>query len=346
VDAVKRWIDDFQQRVRPIAFVVGVFKKFGDDRGGRLAALVAYYGFFSVFPAMLVFVTIMAFVLEDRQDLRDSLYESAIGQFPVLGDSIAGVSSQPLTGSASAIVIGLVTALWAGLGAMQAAQDAMNEVWAVARIDHPGFVAKRLRSLAMLVVLGSLLVGSAVLTQVIAAIDILGSASRAALFIGSVVLTSAVFVLSFHVLTVADVSWRQLVPGAIFAGTGYAVLQLAGQWYVTRVVNGASATYGTFAVVIGLLSWLYIQAQLTMFGAEINVVAARRLWPRGLFDRVATEADRTTLVSKVMQGRLAAGMDVEVTFGAEEPDEATTDGPESPEPADENRAASGEPTIS
>ncbi|HEY5873777.1 MAG TPA: YhjD/YihY/BrkB family envelope integrity protein, partial [Ilumatobacteraceae bacterium] len=109
---MKRWIDVRQQRVRPIAFVVGVFKKFGDDRGGRLAALVAYYGFFSVFPAMLVFVTVMAFVLEDRPDLRDSLYESAIGQFPVLGDSIAGVSSQPLTGSATAIVIGLVTALW------------------------------------------------------------------------------------------------------------------------------------------------------------------------------------------------------------------------------------------
>ena len=160
----------------------------------------------------------------------------------------------------------------------------------------------------------------------IAAIDILGSVSRASLFVGSVVLTSAVFVLSFHVLTVADVSWRQLVPGAMFAGTGYAVLQLAGQWYVTRVVNGASATYGTFAVVIGLLSWLYIQAQLTMFGAEINVVAARRLWPRSLFDRVATEADRTTLVSKVMQGRLAAGMDVAVTFDADEPDDPTTNG--------------------
>ena len=367
MDAVKRWIDGFQQRVHPIAFVVGVFKKFGDDRGGRLAALVAYYGFFSVFPAMLVFVTVVGFVLEDRPDLRDSLYESAVGQFPVLGESIAGVSSQPLTGSASAIVIGLVTALWAGLGAMQAAQDAMNDVWAVPRIDHPGFVAKRLRSLAMLIVLGSLLVGSAVLTQVIAAIDILGSVSRSSLFVGSVVLTSAVFVLSFHVLTVADVSWPQLVPGAIFAGTGYAVLQLAGQWYVTRVVNGASATYGTFAVVIGLLSWLYIQAQLTMFGAEINVVAARRLWPRSLFDRVATEADRTTLVSKVLQGRLAAGMDVEVTFDEDDEDdeadkpggrtESTTVGQRTPAPAepaeraepagkDRDRSARTEPTAS
>ena len=324
MDAVKRWIDGVQQRLPAIAFVVGVFKKFGNDRGGRLAALVAYYGFFSVFPAMLVFVTVVGFVLEDRPDLRDSLYESAIGQFPVLGESIAGVSSQPLTGSASAIVIGLLTALWAGLAAMQAAQDAMNEVWAVPRVDQPGFVAKRLRSLAMLIVLGSLLVGSAVLTQVIAAIDILGSVSRASLFIGSVGLTSAVFVLSFHVLTVADVSWPQLVPGAMFAGSGYAVLQLAGQWYVTRVVTGASATYGTFAVVIGLLSWLYIQAQLTMFGAEINVVAARRLWPRSLFDRVATEADRSTLVSKVLQGRLAAGMEVEVTFDADDAEPAVS----------------------
>ncbi|MGD9702680.1 MAG: YihY/virulence factor BrkB family protein [Acidimicrobiia bacterium] len=325
MDAVKRWIDVRQQRIRPIAFVVGVIKKFGDDRGGRLAALVAYYGFFSLFPALLTLVTVLAFVLEDRPGLREDIESSAIGQFPVIGDSIAGVAGQPLTGNVTGIIVGLVGALWAGLGAMQAAQDAMNEAWGVPRVDNPGFVAKRVRSLVMLAVLGGMLIATSALTQVIAAIEIFGPVSRALLFVGSVMLTSAVFVVAFRVLTVADVTWRQLVPGAVVAGTGYAVLQLVGQWYVRRVLAGAEDTYGTFGVVIGLLSWLYLQAQLTMIGAEVNVVAARGLWPRSLFERTATDADRTSLASKVKEAQIAPGMDVEISFTDAGTDDARPD---------------------
>jgi membrane protein len=313
-EAVKQWIDDRQQRVRPVAFIVGVIKKFGDDRGGRLAALVAYYGFFSLFPLMLSLVTVLAFVLEDRPDLRDDIEQSALGQFPVLGDSIAGASGQALTGSTAAIVLGLLGAAWAGLAAMQAAQDAMNEAWDVPRASYPNFFLKRLRSLAMLGLLGALLIVSAALTQIVAAIDVIGVVGRGLLMVGSLALTIGVFIVAFHVLTVADISWRNLLPGSIVAGVGYTALQLVGQLYVNRVLNDAENTYGTFGVVIGLLSWLYLQAQITMIGAEVNVVAARRLWPRSLFGPPSTTADRESFTAQVDEARIAKEMEVIVRF--------------------------------
>ena len=112
---------------------------------------------------------------------------------------------------------------------------------------------------------------------------------------------------------------RRVAPLAFVAGVGYMGLQLIGQWYLRRVINNAEDTYGTFAIVIGLLTWLYLQAQVTMLGAEVNVVAARHLWPRSLFGPPATEADRVSLESQVKAGQLAEDMEVEVTFSGSTP---------------------------
>ena len=318
MDRMKGGIDRVQRRVAPLAFVAGVFKKFGEDRAGQLAALVAYYGFFSLFPALLSLVTILGFVLQDRPDLRDNIVDSALGQFPVIGESLTN-ADQPLTGNPAGIILGLLIALWAGLAAMQAAQDAVNATWDVPRIEHPSFLHKRLRSLLMLIVLGGLLIGTTALTQTLAAIEVIGPVSRALFIAGSLVLTAAVFMVAFRVLTVAEVTWKQLIPGSIVAGVGYMGLQLIGQWYLRRVINNAEDTYGTFAIVIGLLTWLYLLAQMTMLGAEVNVVAARHLWPRSLFGPPATEADRVSLESQVKAGQLAEDMEVEVTFSGSTP---------------------------
>ncbi len=311
-------LDDTQQRIRPAAFCVGVVKKFGDDRAGQHAALIAYYGFFSLFPALLAMVTILGFVLEDRPNLRDDIKASAIGQFPVIGDSIAGATDQPLSGHGLALAIGLAGALWAGMGAMQAAQDAMNGIWDVPRRLYPNYLRKRVRSLLMLALVGGLLIGGAVLTQFATLLDHLGPPARIGLIAASVALDVSVFWVAFRLLTVAQVAWRCLAPGAVVAGCAYYGLQLLGQWYVTRALDGAENTYGTFAVVIGLLSWLYLQAQVTMFAAEVNVVAARRLWPRSLFGPPRTPGDRASLSAEATSQQMHDTEQIEVTF--REPD--------------------------
>jgi membrane protein len=306
-------IDLFQQRNRATSFGVGVLKKFGDDRAGRLAALVAYYGFFSVFPAMLALVTVLGFVLEDNPDLRDDIAGSALAQFPIVGDSIAESVSSGLTGNTVALVVGLAGAIWAGMGMVQACQDAMNEVWAVEREDYPNFVMKRVRSLIMLLLIVVLLVVSTGLGQVVGALGV-GVAGVVLLFIASIVLNIGVFMVAYRVLTVADVSWAQVLRGAIFAGAVYTVLQALGGLYVDRVLKGATETYGTFAVVIGLLSWIFLIAQVLMLGAEVNTVADKRMWPRSLFGQPATPGDRRSHADQARAQKMDDSMTVDVDF--------------------------------
>lgn len=275
-------LDALQFARPPLALPVAVYRKFSDVRAGRLAAIIAYYGFFSLFPAILALVTVLGFVLESDSTLRDDIQSGALGQLPLIGDYVGEAASRPLTGNAVALVIGLLTAVWAGMSAMQAAQDAINTVFDVPRGEQPTFLKKRLRSLLMLVVLGGLLVSGAVLTQFVNALGDVQVVARVLLFVGTLALNVVVFWIAYQVLLAEKQPWRSLLPGAITAGLGYHLLQLVGQLYVNHVLKGAQDTYGTFATVIGLLSWLHVMAQITLLGVVVDAVTAKQDWPRHL----------------------------------------------------------------
>ena len=152
-------IDRFQRRHAGRGSPFAVVKKYGDDQAGYLAALIAYYGFFSVFPLMLVFVSVLGIVLANSPQLQQQIIDSALAQFPIVGPTIAD-EVDAITGNAVALTVGLVTALWAGLGVVQATQNAMNQIWDVPRKDRPNFFISRFRSLLMLFVLGTTLLAS------------------------------------------------------------------------------------------------------------------------------------------------------------------------------------------
>jgi YihY family inner membrane protein len=291
----RRWrrttsrLDRWQRSRRPVAFVVAVVRKFSDDRAGRLAALVAYYGFFSLFPLLLVAVTIVGFAFSGDANVR--LRDSALSQIPVIGDQIRD-QVHPLTGNTVALVIGFLAALWAGLSCMQAAQDAINTVWGVPRRTQSRFFTKRLRSLGALALIGASLGVGAAVAQVATLLHGMPAVGRVATLVLGAAVNTAVFALAFQVLTSRRQRWGALVPGAVLAGVGYTALQVLGQWYVRRRVSGASAVYGTFAAVIGMLSWLYLLAQLCLVAAEVVVVREARLWPRSLGGGPPTAADR------------------------------------------------------
>jgi len=269
--------DRFQMRRRWLAFPMAVVKKFGDDRAGNLAALIAYYGFFSLFPLLLVLVAVLGFILRGNATLQESIVNSALAQFPIIGDQIK-TNVKALSGSAGvALGIGTLVALWAGLGVTNAAQNAFNDVWGVPLTGRPDFLKTRLRSLVMLLVLGGLMIASTVLSG-------LGSASNVQLFgirltslLISLVLNFVLYMLAFRLLVNAPLSWGDVLPGAILGAILWTALQYLGGYYVQRVVKHASAVYGFFGIVIGLLTWIYLAAQLTLYAAEVNVVLAQRL---------------------------------------------------------------------
>lgn len=289
-------IDRLQRRTPWLGFLMGVVKRFGEDGAGRLAAVISYYAFFSIFPLLLAFVTILGFALEGDDELRQDLVDSAVGQVPVIGQQIADASDS-LTGSGLALAVGLGGALWAGMGAMLAGQHAMNTVWDVPRYRQPNLPKARLRALGGLVVLGVGVIGSTAVATLVTAVEGLPFAGRAALVVANVAVNVIVLVLAFKVLTAVPLTVGQLLPGAVVGAIGYVIIQNLGTWLVDRFITGASDTYGTFAVVIGLLSWFHLLGQVTVFAAEINVVRDKRLWPRSWAGGALTDGDRRALAS-------------------------------------------------
>jgi uncharacterized BrkB/YihY/UPF0761 family membrane protein len=149
---ILRAVDEFQQRRVWLAFPVAVWKKFGDDQAGNLAALVAYYAFVSIFPLLLVLVTVLSIALKHNPDLQQRLLNSALAQYPVIGQQLK--PSGPLHRSGLALVIGLVGTFLGARGVATAMQNALNAAWEVPYASRPGFPWALLRSIGLVVVIG------------------------------------------------------------------------------------------------------------------------------------------------------------------------------------------------
>jgi uncharacterized BrkB/YihY/UPF0761 family membrane protein len=118
----------------------------------------------------------------------------------------------------------------------------------------------------------------------------------------------------FRILTPRSIASHDLVPGAVVAGLGYAMLLTAGTGLVQHQLRHAQVLYGPFAFVLGLLGWLYLVAQLSLYAAELNVVRARRLWPRSVVQPPLTPADEDVLEDIARQEERRPEQHVEVDF--------------------------------
>lgn len=301
-------LDRRQQAGRRSSFIAAVIKKFGDDQGSQLAALLAFYGFLALFPLLLVFVSILGFALQGDPAEQQRLLNGALGQFPIISEKL-----RTLKGSGTGLGIGLAGSLLAGLGITGAIQTAFNRVWSVPYKDRPNFIHARLRGIGMLMILGTLSVISTV------AAGFVGASSHAALAVVGGVLVAfvvnvALFLLAFKLLTAAEVSTRQLMPGVLVASIGWQLLQHLGGFYLDHVLKRTSPLYGVFALVLGLLAWLSLGAQIVVLAAEVNVVKARRLWPRSFFSNPLLDADRRAMTSSAEVEERVEEETVEVSF--------------------------------
>jgi membrane protein len=285
--------DRWQRRHAAAAFPVAVVRKFLDDRASNLAALIAYYAFFSLFPLLLVLVSVLGFVLEDNPSLQDDVLDSALARIPVIGAQLED-DIEPLAGSEIALAVGVAGALWAGLGVTVALTRAFEEIWDVPRLDQRGALRVRARGVLVLTALGLALVAATALTGITVGGRIGPAAERVSALGLSLAVNVAIFLAAFGLLTARPVRVPDLLPGVTLAAAGALALQAAGTWYVERTVTRASDTYGTFALVIGLLSWFWLLSHLLLVAAEVNVVRARRLWPRSLTGELEA-ADRSAL---------------------------------------------------
>lgn len=298
--------------------------KFGDDQGFYLAALITYYGFVSLFPLLLLFVSLLGYALQDNPGLQELVLNSALSQFPVIGNQL-GENVQSLNGNAFALIIGILGSLYGGLGVAQAGQHAMNTVWAVPRNVRPDPFRSRGRSLLVLVIVGTGILLTTALSGLTTATANLGDAPAVDLLIRlgaaffAVALNASLFILVFRVLTARKVPIRHIRLGAILAAIAWQILQVVGTYLVGRELATATATYGLFGIVLGLLTWIYLTALVVVLCTEVNVVRAKKLWPRSLLtpftDNVRlTDADRRAYTSYAVSERHKGFQRVEVDF--------------------------------
>jgi YihY family inner membrane protein len=306
-----RRFDRFQQLHSWIAIPIAVVQKFGNDRAGAFATRIAYQALFAVFPLLLVFATALGAVLRDDPELRADIIDSALHDFPIVGSELRS-AAEPLEGSGIGLVVGILGSLYGALGFGHASEAAMNTVWNVPRSSWPNFFHRRVRSLAMVALIGA----GAVVSALVRIVVLQAAPWGAAAFVASLAVDTLVFTMAFMVLTAAPLTWRDVRLGALLAGLLWGALKLLGEWYVGHVLRGATDVYGFFATVIALLTWVFVAAQLVLLSAEVNVVVRDRLWPRSMTQPPLTRADREVFCRLARTTARRPEYDVQVHFGA------------------------------
>ena len=335
-------VDAYQRRHRWAGLPLAVLYKSADDQGGYLAAQITYYGFVAAFPLLLLLATTLGYALHGSQHLQRQVLDSALAQFPVIGDQIA-TNIRSFHGSTAGLVIGMLGCLYGGLGIIHAVQATLNKVWGVPRNSRPNPLRSRLRSLLLLAAGGASVIVTTVLSALGAAAGSygasLGGSMRVLATVLAITLNVTLFIVAFRVLTAPPVTIREIRTGAIAAAVVWQALQWAGALLLGHKLKDATATYGLFAIVLGMLAWIYLGAITTVICAEFNVVRARRLWPRSLLtpfsdDTELTPADQRAYISYARTERHKSFENIDVSFG-----KPPHPGPAEPEPLKDTTSA-------
>ena len=311
-------VDDFQRQHPVIGFPLGVVYKFFDDQGNYLAAMMTYYAFVAIFPLMLLGTSILGFVLEGKPEWQDAILNSALRQFPIIGDQLG--RPEGLRGSAAGVAFGTVAALYGSLGLAQSLQNAMHVAWSVPRNARPNPFYARVKSVVLLLTAGVALLSLTIVSTI-------ASTTTAFFDVGTkwllppltALVVGTMLTILFQFAATGQHSFRRSAPGGYALAVMWQLLQLGGAWYVAEVLVGTTAMTKTFGLVLGLVAFLFLGALTSVLAMEINVVIAHRLYPRALLtiftDAVElTPADRRAYASYARMQRHKGFEQVSVTW--------------------------------
>ena len=319
---IVRALDDWQRRSRWAGVPYGVAKKFGDDNANLLVVSLAWYGFTAIFPLLLVVVTLFGFI--GQRSIGSGII-STLHEFPVVGSSFKPASRSVLPGSALGLVVGLIGLVYGAQGVTQTAQQAMATVWNIPQVQRTGLVTRLGRSLAALLTIGITFVLNAFVTAYATGATV-SYGVRIPILAGLLLVNAGLYFASFAVLTAKEVPSRCLLPGAILGAVGFTALITVGTGLVTHQLKNASATYGAFGSVIGIVAFLLLLAKISMYAAELNPVLTRSLYPRALpLGGEPTPADKEVLADLVHAEQRRDDQAIGVGFGADAADQAAAD---------------------
>jgi uncharacterized BrkB/YihY/UPF0761 family membrane protein len=300
---------------------------------------MTYYGFVALFPLLLLATSILGFLFQGNEHVRQWAVDSTLRNFPIVGDQLGTPAG--LQGSIAGVVVGGLIALYGAMGLGQSTQNAMHVVWSVPRNSRPNPIKLRVKSLLLLLFAGIALVTITAVSLISRESTVLGQNSGPALswLISAVDTALIALVLTFLLrLAAADrLTWRRAAPGGIFIALLWQVLQLLSASYLDRMTHETSSMNKTFGLVLGIIGITFLAANIGVLGMELNVVLARRLWPRALLtpftdDVDLTHADRMAYTSYARAQRHKGFEEVTVNFD-EQDAEAARD-PDDPQDAE------------
>lgn len=313
IEGTIRRIDGLQQRHTSSAFLFGVVKKFGDDNAGNLTIQITYTMFVTIFPLLLLLVTILGIVLAGNPSDRSRVLNSALGQFPIIGQQLGHNLHAMKRSSVLGLIFGVGGLVYGSTGLAQAGLYSMAQIWNIPSAVRPNYLTRMTRSVIFLVVLA---VGLTLTT----ALAGFGTFGRHNIWLGAlgevfaIVLNVLLYFAAFRTLTPKQVATRSLLAGVVIGGVAWTILQAAGGYVVGHDLKGASALYGVFGLVLGLIAWIYLAAEITLYAAEINTVLFYRLWPRGMVQPPLTDADQQSLAFQVTQNQRRPEQEVVTRF--------------------------------
>ena len=321
VERSVRRIDGWQQRHRVPAFLFAVFKKFGDDQAGNLVALITYFAFLATFPLLLALSGVLGLLLKHDPSLRTSIQNSAFTEFPIIGSQLKSqIGVHSLGHSTPALLIGIIGAVLGGRGLTNAVQNAFNTLWAVPRVERPGFPFNYLRTFGLLALLGVGAAATAGATGLVGAAHSLGLDTVAVrvLAVGvSTLLDIGLFFAAFRLATAKAVASRDLLLGAVLSGIAWQILLSLAGIIINHDLRHAQAVAGFFGIVLGLLAWFGLQATVTIYAVEADVVRTRRLWPRSITQPPLTNADKRYLHASAETEQRRPEQNIAVSFDSQ-----------------------------
>jgi YihY family inner membrane protein len=320
VERAIRKVDATQRRFTPTAFVFGVMKKYGDDNGGVLVSNLAYSAFISMFPLLLVLVTILGYIASVDPSFRTEVLKAVAKQVPLIGNQLTGNVHQLQRSSKIGLIVGLAGLIWGSAGLAQSGMFTMEQVWNLPGPARPGYVPRLGRAGLFLVLLGGGVIVTTGLSSLPNYVHNLGLGAEILIEVVTAAFNVGMYIGAFRVLTPKGVPVRQLLPGAITGGILWTVLQFVGTYLVHHYAH-SDTVYGVFGTVLALIAWIYIAVEVTVYCAEINVVLSRRLWPRALVQPPLTEADRSSMAHQALQNQRRPEQHIEVTFDDQDPAE-------------------------
>ena len=283
IENIIKWFDKVQQRRRAFGFPIAVFKKYGDDEAGNQAALITYFGFVSLFPLLLVLFSVLNKVSSKNKGFEERVINAALHYFPGTAEEISkNIHGFHRTGLS--LFIGLIITIYGARGISSALQNASNKLWQIPKRQRPNFWNATARNFGIIILGGGGMIITTVILSYTNNISTKGPTFKALITLLTLVLNTLVFTLVFRLATAKQVKTRWLINGAIVAAIFWQILQYAGSYLLLHQLKRSSEFYGTFALVLGMLFWIYLQAEVTLYAIEINVVRIKKLWPRKIIE--------------------------------------------------------------